>query len=87
MSSTLAIAAATATLRNLLLTEVTLLDASLADLEVTTQPLDLARKGVSNAQLNLFLYQTVLNGAWRNQPMPGRVRPFSRPEGALLTQL
>ena len=78
MSSTLAIAAATATLRNLLLTEVTLLDASLADLEVTTQPLDLARKGVSNAQLNLFLYQTVLNGAWRNQPMPGRVRPGER---------
>jgi hypothetical protein len=75
MSNTLAIAAATATLRNLLLSHVTQLDANLADLEVTTQPLDLARKGVSNAQLNLYLYQTVLNGAWRNQAMPRQVRP------------
>jgi hypothetical protein len=78
MSNTLAIAAATATLRNLLLSHVTQLDANLADLEVTTQPLDLARKGVSNAQLNLYLYQTVLNGAWRNQAMPRQVRPRER---------
>jgi len=51
------------------------LDGDLADLEVTTQPPDLARKGVTKAQLNLFLYQTVVNAAWRNQDMPRQVRP------------
>jgi hypothetical protein len=75
MSNALAIAACTATLRNLLLTQVPLLDADLSDLEVTTQPLDLARKNVTKAQLNLFLYQTVVNGAWRNMDMPRQVRP------------
>ena len=75
MSNTLAIAATTATLRNLLLGQVPSLDSDLADLEVTTQPPDLARKGVTKAQLNLFLYQTVVNAAWRNLDMPRQVRP------------
>jgi hypothetical protein len=74
MSNTLAIAATTATLRNILLAQVPDLDADLSDLEVTTQPPDLARKGISKAQLNLFLYQTVVNGAWRNMDMPRQVR-------------
>lgn len=75
MSNALAIAACTATLRNLLLAQIPVLDSDLSDLEVTTQPLDQARKGVTKAQLNLFLYQTVLNGAWRNLDMPRQVRP------------
>lgn len=75
MSNALAIAACTATLRNLLLAQVPLLDSDLSDLEVTTQPLDLARKNVTKAQLNLFLYQTVVNGAWRNMDMPRQLRP------------
>lgn len=75
MSNVLAIAATTATLRNLLLAQIPSLDTDLSDLEVTTQPLDLARKGVTKSQLNLFLYQTVINGAWRNLDMPGQVRP------------
>jgi hypothetical protein len=75
MSNSLAVAATTATLRNLLLSEVPKADADLADLEVTTQPLDAARKGISKAQLNLFLYQTVTNAAWRNLDVPGAVRP------------
>jgi hypothetical protein len=75
MSNALAIAAATGTLRNLLLAQIPSLDTDLSDLEVTTQPLDLARKGVTKAQLNLFLYQTVVNGAWRNLDMPRQVRP------------
>ena len=75
MSNTLAIAATTSTLRNLLLTRIPALDADLSDLEVTIQPPDLARKGVTKAQLNLFLYQTVVNGAWRNLDMPRQVRP------------
>lgn len=75
MSNAQAIAAATATLRNLLLKQVPQLDADLSDLDVTTQPPDLARKGITTAQLNLFLYQTVINAGWRSQDMPGQVRP------------
>ena len=75
MSNSLAIAAATASVRNLLLRLIPLRDAELADLEVTTQPPDTARKGNTKAQLNLFLYQTVVNSAWRNMDMPRQVRP------------
>ena len=75
MSNTLAIAATTSTLRNLLLAQIPALDADLSDLEVTIAPPDLARKGITKAQLNLFLYQTVVNGAWRNLDMPRQVRP------------
>jgi len=78
MSNALAIAATTATLRNLLLAEIPKLDADLADLEVTTQPPDLARKGVTKAQLNLFLYQTTINAAWRNQDLPHAAKPGER---------
>ena len=75
MSNALAVAACTATLRNLLLNGIPALDSELSDLEVTTQPLDLARKNVTKSQLNVFLYQTVVNAAWRNQDMPRQVRP------------
>jgi hypothetical protein len=37
------------------------LDSSLSDLQVTTQPPDLARRNVTTSQLNVFLYQTVVN--------------------------
>ena len=75
MSSPFAIAAATATLRNLLSVQIPQRDAELADLEVTTQPPDLARKGVTKAQLNLYLYQTTVNAGWRNLDNPRQVRP------------
>ena len=78
MSSATAIAAATATLRNLLANEIPRLDGELADLEVTTQPPDLARKGVTKAQLNLFLYQTAINAGWRNLDLPHATRPGER---------
>lgn len=87
MSNVLAIAATTRTLRNLLLAQIPVLDPELADLEVTLQPPDLARKGVSTAQLNLFLYQTVGNAAWRNRDMPGRVRPGETAAPALALDL
>ena len=74
MSNVLAIAATTRTLRNLLLAQMPQLDTELNDLEVTLQPPDVARKGISKAQLNLFLYQVVANAAWRNLDMPGQVR-------------
>ena len=68
MSNALAIAAATATLRSLLLHGLGISD-------VTTKPLDLARKGLSSTQVNLFLYQTEVDAAWRNQDLPGKVKP------------
>jgi hypothetical protein len=75
MSNVLAIAATTRTLRNLLLAQIPALDPELSDLEVTLQPPDIARKGISKSQLNLFLFQVVGNAAWSNLDMPGRVRP------------
>ena len=75
MSNPLAIAATTNTLRNLLLGRMPQLDDALGDLQVTTQPPDAARKGVTAAQLNLFLFQPLMNAAWRNMDMPREVRP------------
>lgn len=87
MSNVLAIAAATRTLRNLLMTQMPALDSDLSDLEVTTQPLDVARKGISKAQLNVYLYQVVFNAAWRNLDMPGRTRPGETAQPALALNL
>jgi hypothetical protein len=75
MSNSLAIAAVTTTLRNLLLSAIPTRDTDLSDLQVTTLPPDLARKGITSAQLNLFLYQTEVNAAWRNMNMPRQVKP------------
>jgi hypothetical protein len=73
MSNSRAIAAVTATLQRLLLNVQ--LDDDLVDTQVTALPLDIAREGVETNQLNLFLYQTSLNGAWRNMEIPGKVKP------------
>jgi hypothetical protein len=75
MSNALAIAAATATISSLLRVQVPLIDSDLADLVVTTEPLDLARKTIRTTQLNLFLYHTTVNAAWRNRDKPLAVRP------------
>lgn len=75
MSNSLAIAAATATIRNLLLNRVPDIDSELGDLEVTTEPPDQARKNRTKPQLNLFLYGTVIAAAWRNHDLPAQVRP------------
>jgi hypothetical protein len=72
MSNSLAIAAVTATLRNLLFASVNTVVAGTA---VTVKPPDLARNTNTGHQLNLFLYQTTIDAAWRNQDMPGRVLP------------
>jgi hypothetical protein len=87
MSNVLAIAAATRTLRNLLMTQMPQIDSDLSDLEVTMQPLDVARKGISKAQLNLYLYQVVFNAAWRNLDMPGRTLPGESAQPALALNL
>ena len=78
MSKSLAIAATTATLRNLLLKEVPKADSGLPQgFEVKTLPPDVAATKITgdNPALNLFLYQTQLNAAWRNQDMPLGTRP------------
>jgi len=72
MSNPLAIAAVTATLRNLIAHGV----GDLPNQNVTTKPLDKA--GTDNNgtdQINLFLYQAVINGAWRNMDMPRHTSP------------
>jgi hypothetical protein len=75
MSSPLAIAAVTATLRSILVRAVTA-DTDLADTTVTTLPPDKARDAGNTAnQLNLFLYLTKPSAAWRNADPPGRVQP------------
>ncbi|WP_054011695.1 DUF4255 domain-containing protein [Arthrobacter sp. ERGS1:01] len=74
MSSTWAVAVVTAALRNLLQTTVPALDTVLSDLSVTTRTPDVARKTVTGASLNLFLFGTAVNAGWRNQDPP-RTRP------------
>ena len=62
MSNPRAIARVTATLRNLLMG----VTQSIPDATVTTKPPHKARSGDTQGnQLNLFLYQTVPNAAWR----------------------
>jgi hypothetical protein len=74
MSNALAIAAVTATLRNLLHTGLTA-DHNLADATVTMQPVDRARtNGESANQMNIFLYHVQPSAAWRNMDYPGRAR-------------
>jgi hypothetical protein len=82
MSNSLAIAAVTETLRNLLDTQINVdpatdpnSDPDLAGTDVTTRPPDKARGTLTGNQVNLFLYQTALNAAWRNLDMPRQVRP------------
>jgi hypothetical protein len=74
MSNATAIAAVTATLRNLL-TEGLTADPDLVDATVTMQPLDRARlNGNSANQINIFLYHVLPSGSWRNMGIPGPTR-------------
>ncbi len=74
MSNTLAIAATTNAIRNLLLTQLPTLDTQLSDLDVTTRTPDTARKGLAGTSVNVFLYETAINLGWRNQDLPSQVR-------------
>jgi hypothetical protein len=75
MSNSLAIAAVTATLRNLL-TQGIQMEPDLVDTTVTTMLPDRARAGSDTAnQVNLFLYQATPNAGWRNLDLPTRTRP------------
>ncbi|MGB3653858.1 MAG: DUF4255 domain-containing protein [Rivularia sp. (in: cyanobacteria)] len=73
MSNSLAIAAVTTTLRNLIATGI---GDELGSGGVTTRPPDKAREnGEGSNQINIFLYQTLHNTALRNQDIPNRVKP------------
>ena len=63
MSNSSAIAAATLTLRDLLLRGLNISDVSI-------KPPDVAKLNVQTSRVNLFLYQTSIDAAWRNQSMP-----------------
>lgn len=80
MSNELAIAACTAAMSRLL-------RLSIPDVPVTTLPLDRASQEGGSSRLNLFLYHTAPNAAWRNQPMPDRVRPSQHGRAPLALNL
>jgi hypothetical protein len=67
VSNARAVAAVTLTLRKLLFTAI---NSELNGADVSTRPPDQARRDSGN-QLNLFLYQTSIDAAWRNQDPPG----------------
>src|SRR5262245_46563554 len=72
MSNSLAIAAVTATLRNLL----TAAFSDLAGTSISVKHPDKApQPNDSSNQINLFLYHSELDAAWRNRDMPQQVRP------------
>jgi uncharacterized protein DUF4255 len=85
MSNTLAIAAVTATLKNLLAGGVgSTIDLppnvpaslDLGNAKVTAKPPDKARAPADTSnQLNLFLFHTGVNAAWSNLDTPGRIKP------------
>lgn len=83
MSNSLAIATVSLALRNLLLAKVPAIDPGLDELEVTLQPPDLARKNVTKAQLNVFMYGVGQNPAWRNADPPHGARPGEHAPPAL----
>ncbi len=73
MSNNAAIAAVTATLTNMIQAAVAA-DATVSSGTVTARPPDRARQGAAINQVNLFLYRTSIDAAWRNQDPP-TIRP------------
>jgi Pvc16 N-terminal domain len=73
MSNSLAIAAVTTTLRNLITPAIL---NELGSGTVTAKPPDKAREpGDNGNQINIFLYQVLPNGSLRNMDLPNRVKP------------
>ena len=83
MSSALAIAAVTATLRNLVQNAIEPLSMGA---QVTVRPLDRARENMTVDSVNLFLYNTGPDAAWRNADLPG-VNPGEPPDPPLALTL
>jgi len=70
MSNNAAIAAVTATLTNMIQAAVSA-DPVVSSGTVTARPPDRARQGAPVNQVNLFLWRTTIDAAWRNQDPPG----------------
>jgi hypothetical protein len=87
MSNALAIAAVTTMLDYLItLALASSMEVSLES--VTAKPPDKARDGGEGTnQINLFLYQTLPNAAWRNRDIPNRVKPGERARSPLALTL
>jgi hypothetical protein len=75
MTDARAIAATTMALQRLLHLRMPERDPDIADLRVTTAAPDQARRSLTGAQLNLFLYQTLPNAGWSNLSPLAQVRP------------
>ena len=86
MSNAQVIAATTATLRQLLMDGVPRRDPAIANVSVTTVPLDRVGSDMTRPALNLFLYQAALNAAWRNRA-PSHARPGESPPPPLALNL
>lgn len=71
MSSTLAVAACTLTLKNRVQFAV---DQDGLNAVVTTRPPDRARSSNTGNQLNLYLYELMISPAWRNEVTPRQLR-------------
>jgi hypothetical protein len=71
VSNELAIAAVTATLLNLVTAGI---GSDVPNTTVTTQPPDEVKTADKNF-INIFLYQTSIDAAWRNQDMPRQIKP------------
>lgn len=80
MSTALAIAAVTAAIEGLLRQA---LQADIAGTAITTRPLDRARDTTHTNQLNLFLYHTEIDAAWRNRDVPWSTQPGERKQTPL----
>ncbi|MEO5558128.1 MAG: DUF4255 domain-containing protein [Dokdonella sp.] len=75
MSNSLAIATTTLTLQQLLQEKIPQRDSHLPGFTVTTLPPDIAQRDTkSDPRLNIFLYQTTVNAAWRNLDVPSQTR-------------
>jgi hypothetical protein len=70
VSNDRAIAAVTSALRTMIFTALSA-DSTVAGAEVTARPPDRARQAITGNQLNLFLYRTSIDAAWRNEDPPG----------------
>jgi hypothetical protein len=73
MSNSLAIATVTAALRNLIQKGLDNDALPVSGARVSTQPPDEVNPKID--LINLFLYQTMINGAWRNMDIPRRIKP------------
>src|SRR6185312_12322310 len=74
MSNALAIAAVTATLRNILFDALNNDPNMPPNPDVTVQPPDKAHDDKRIHFVNLFLYQVLPNAAWRNMDIPQKIR-------------